>query len=142
MPDEEERQIDRITDDFFRQGEWITVEDTYDWDQMRIGPFPSKSAAQEYCDCYNRSHVEALSKCLGEKALHELPVKMPEWELRYQMGSIAWVGSYDEDKLYSKLKNFIKNPTADPVQCDYMAIGGKYGAKPEYMHGEAYRFHK
>jgi hypothetical protein len=132
MADEGKNKKLEITDDFFRRAEWVTVEDTYDWDQVQIGPFPSKSAAQEYCDSFNRFHVEATRKRLGDKVLRALPGEKPEWELRFQMGYIAWVGNYDEEKLYRKLKNFIKNPTADPTQCDYRAIAGKYGTKYEY----------
>ena len=99
MADEVKKKRPQITDDFFRQGHWVTVEDTYDWDQRQIGPFPSKSASQEYCDCFNRSHVEAARNRLGDKVLRELPGEKPEWELRFQMGHIAWVGDYDEKEL-------------------------------------------
>ena len=129
MTDPEKKSTPRITEEFFRQGEWVVSEDTYDHDQFRMGPFPSLAAAQEFCDCYNRYHVETLRRQIGEEALRGLGCKELSYELRFPLGNVAFGREYDLDL---KLKTFINSPAADPSEFDYEAVKERYGAKQEY----------
>ena len=47
-----------VDDKFFRTGWWVDLEDVWDQDRYRLGPFPTRESAHEFCDAHNGEQLE------------------------------------------------------------------------------------
>lgn len=120
---------------------WATIEDTYDHDTVRFGPFPDLAAAHHFCDAKNRQIIESVRQEIGNQALlalladgkksfgDEPDINNPEeiigLKLQYRLGCWAHCLDYDQRKA---IANFILHPQPDGIdaETDARALGCKW----------------
>ncbi len=104
----------------FSQGYWVTVEDMYDHDTRRLGPFPSVEAAFAYCDAYNATQ---LTKSKDGR----IPTNIDSSK-DVGVWSLATATGYEPNtRLLELLRDPAMIPAADPP-----TLMAQYGAKHEY----------
>jgi len=107
-----------MTDDFFRRGQWVTVEDLYDHDRTRLGPFPTVAAAAAWCDAYHGTQVTA------REVATVTPTAVGVWNL-------ASCDGYDaEARVEALYRARLRDP--DAPRPDEGAIARRHGARWEY----------
>lgn len=120
---------------------WATLEDTYDHDTARFGPFPDLAAAHHFCDAKNRQIVEIVRQEIGHPALLALlaegnkafgddpdsnnPEEIIGFKLQYRFGCWAHCLEYDHKQA---IVNFIHNPQPDCIdaEAEARALGCKW----------------
>ena len=96
---------------------WVTLEDQYDRDAYRLGPFPSLATASEYCDAHNGAQLKAPQAPLDDTFA---PTAVGVW-------SLATCAGYD---VGARLRAMLRDPSTIPRD-DAATIQGRHGARTE-----------
>lgn len=103
---------------FFQTGCWVQVEDLYDHETVRFGPFPDAAAAAEFCDAWNgrQLHPRPGATPTRPAAATDLGV----WEL-------ATTDGYDWRERLTTLAGWPAGAAPDPDE-----VRARHGARPEH----------
>ena len=99
-------------------GPWVTIEDLYDHDRHRLGPFPDREAAATYCDAYNGAQLKLPAT--GAPAELANPTDVGVWNL-------ATCDGYDQG---ARLRAMLAAPASIPLDAAGLAAG--HGALGEH----------
>lgn len=96
---------------------WVTIEDQYDRDAYRLGPFPTIAAAHEYCDAHNGAQLKPPPTPLDDEFA---PTAVGVW-------SLATCADYE---VRARLRAMLRDPSTIPRD-DAATIQGRHGARTE-----------
>ncbi|NVO00941.1 MAG: hypothetical protein HXX17_16625 [Geobacteraceae bacterium] len=132
-----------MADSSIKRDIWATIDDTYDHDTVRFGPFPDLAAAHHFCDAKNRQIIETVRQEIGHQTLLELLAEgnrafggeaninrhevLIGLKLQCRLGCWAHCLDYDQKKTIAK---FILHPQADCIDAETEARA--LGCKWEY----------
>lgn len=96
---------------------WVTLEDQYDRDAYRLGPFPTLTAALEFCDAHNGAQLKAPPAPLDDAFA---PTAVGVW-------SLATCAGYE---VGARLRAMLRDPSTIPRD-DAATLQARHGARTE-----------
>lgn len=96
---------------------WVTLEDQYDREAYRLGPFPTLAAASEYCDAHNGAQLKAPTAPLDGAFA---PTAVGVW-------SLATCAGYE---VAARLRAMLREPSTIPRD-DAATLQARHGARTE-----------
>ena len=96
---------------------WVTLEDPYDRDAYRLGPFPTLTAALEFCDAHNGAQLKAPPAPLDDAFA---PTAVGVW-------SLATCAGYE---VGARLRAMLRDPSTIPRD-DAATLQARHGARTE-----------
>ncbi|MBL8625982.1 MAG: hypothetical protein JNK64_32000 [Myxococcales bacterium] len=96
---------------------WVTLEDQYDGDAYRLGPFPTLAAAIEFCDAHNGAQLKAATAPLDDAFV---PKAVGVW-------SLATCATY---AVGARLRAMLRDPSTIPRDAA-ATLQARHGARTE-----------
>lgn len=100
-----------------KHSHWVTLEDQYDRDSYRLGPFPTVAAAGEFCDAHNGAQLKPPPAPLDDEFA---PTAVGVWSL----------ASCEGYEVRARLRAMLRDPSTIPRD-DAATIQGRHGARTE-----------